>query len=358
DMFDGARILVAPLDWGLGHAARCVPIIKALITHGAVPVIGADKGPLALLSEEFPTLEHARIPGIEVRYTKGRSQAWAMAKQFPAMLRSVSEEQQLFDRLRRDLQLDAVISDQRFGIRANDVPSVLITHQLFPFTPLLQGPLRRMNLRKVERFHRCWIPDVPEVPGLAGELSHGHHVPSNVHYIGPVSRFRDGDVRASSERYRVVAVISGPEPQRALFEQKVITQLRIINGRHLVVSGTPGKQKERQDGNIRIVPHLKGEALRSSLLGAELIVGRSGYTTLMDLNALGRSALLVPTPGQGEQDYLGRLHSTIGDHIIQQQHELDFAKVMVKPLGDRIPLNNRELLLQALGDLKTLIQVR
>ncbi|MEO8734161.1 MAG: hypothetical protein ABI373_07505, partial [Flavobacteriales bacterium] len=84
DMFDGARILVAPLDWGLGHAARCVPIIKALTTHGAVPVIGADKGPLALLREEFPTLEHVRIPGIEVRYTKGRSQAWAMAKQFPA----------------------------------------------------------------------------------------------------------------------------------------------------------------------------------------------------------------------------------------------------------------------------------
>ena len=132
-MFDGARILVAPLDWGLGHSARCVPVIRALLGNGAVPVIGADKGPLALLRGEFPELEHVRIPGIEVRYAKGRSQAWAMAKQFPAMLRSVRQEQQQFDRLRKDLRLDAVISDQRFGVRTSALPCVLITHKVFQF---------------------------------------------------------------------------------------------------------------------------------------------------------------------------------------------------------------------------------
>jgi len=357
-MFDDARILVAPLDWGLGHATRCVPIIKALITHGAVPVIGADKGPLALLRAEFPQLEHVRIPGIVVRYGKGPSQTWAMAKQFPAMLRSVREEQLLFDRLRKDLRLDAVISDQRFGIRAGELPSVLITHQIFPFSPMGQAILRRINRGQIDRFDRCWIPDMPKIPGLAGELSHGHHVPGHARYLGPVSRFGDGDVPASSESYRVVAVISGPEPQRTIFEQEVIKQLRAVDGRHLVVSGTPGQQEERREGNIRTVPHLGAEALRNALLGAEFIVSRSGYTTLMDLHALGRSALLVPTPGQPEQEYLAKLHVAIGDHNIQRQHELDIATALQDPPRNAGPVKSDDLLMKAFADLAALIKAR
>mgnify|MGYP001599978258 CR=1 FL=1 len=357
-MFDGARILVAPLDWGLGHASRCVPIVRALIEHGAVPVIGADKGPLALLREEFPQLEYMRIPGVEVRYAKGRSQIWAMAKQFPAMLRSVRAEKQLFDRLLKGLRLDAVISDQRFGIRANELPCVIITHQLFPFTPVLQGALRRMNRRSVERFHRCWIPDVPEMPGLAGELSHGHHLPGNARYIGPVSGLGSSDTPATSDPHRVVAVISGPEPQRELFEQEVIKQLLAIEGRHLLVSGTPGQKEERQEGSIRILPHLQASDLCNALLGAELIVSRTGYTTLMDLNALGRTALLVPTSGQPEQEYLGRLHAAKGGHAVQRQHELDIAKGLEDPPRNAGPPGSTDLLVKAFGDLAALIKER
>src|SRR5688572_30776430 len=115
DLFQGARILVAPLDWGLGHSTRCVPIIRRLIELGAQPVVGADGGPLALLRSEFPELEHVRILGVTVRYSKGRTQLWSMARQFPAMVRSVQAERALFGRLKSELRLDAVISDQRFG---------------------------------------------------------------------------------------------------------------------------------------------------------------------------------------------------------------------------------------------------
>lgn len=321
-MFRGARILVAPLDWGLGHAARCVPIIRTLLEQDAVPVIGADMAPLALLREEFPTLEHVRLPGMEVRYAAGRSQAWAMARQLPRMLLQVRKEQHLFHTIRTQLRLQAIISDQRFGIRAHDRPSVLITHQIFPFSPFAQAHARRINLRHIARFHRCWIPDDAQAPGLAGELSHGGQLPQQARYIGPLSRFADATPSADKPAWRTVSVISGPEPQRTLFEKAVMQQLHSIAGRHLVVSGRPGLAL-RNEGSIEIAGHLPAAQLQAALASAGLIICRSGYSTLMDLHALGRKALLVPTPGQPEQEYLARLHGQRHGHPVQPQEGLD-----------------------------------
>lgn len=356
-MFHGARILVAPLDWGLGHAARCVPIIRALQEHGAVPVLGADKGPLSLLRDEFPLLEHVRIPGMEVRYAKGRTQAWAMAKQFPAMLRQVREEQLAFIRLRRPLALDAVISDQRFGIRAADLPSVLITHQLFPFAPFAQGVARRVNRRHIDRFDRCWVPDHAEPPGLSGALSHGADLPPQARFIGPLSRFTDrGSIRADIH-YRVLAVISGPEPQRTLLEKLIRSQLKEIEGPHLIVSGIPSSG-DVQQGNLRTVGHVKADVLCAAMKHAGLIVSRTGYTTLMDLDAIGRGALLVPTPGQSEQEYLGRLHRSMGLHRIQEQHGLNIAELLRDPPGRMHPTQKRAALQPALNELARFIDHR
>ena len=356
-MFDGARILMAPLDWGLGHAARCVPIIRSLLELGAVPVIGADKGPLTLLRAEFPQLEHVRIPGMEVRYGRGRSQAWAMTKQFPAMLRQVREEHKLFDHLRQRLRLDAVISDQRFGLCAADIPSVLITHQVFPFSPLAQGLGRCINRQHIDRFDRCWIPDRESAPGLSGELSHGGNMPRNARYIGPLSRFAELPAPADTEPHRVVAVISGPEPQRTIFKQLVLSQLASIEGRHLVVTGDPGSGEVHQE-NIRILGHLNAEALCKAMKNAELIVGRTGYTTLMDLDAIGRGALLVPTPGQPEQEYLGRLHTQKSFHTVQKQHRLDIASALANPPARFHTLQESSGLSPAMTDLARLISDR
>ena len=322
-MFHGARILITPLDWGLGHSTRCIPIILRLRELDAQPIIGADKGPLALLRDTFPDLPHVRVPGVEVRYAKGASQTWAMATQFPAMLRSVREEHHLFLNLRRQLRLDAVISDQRFGIRAEGLPSVVITHQLFPFTPFAQGVLRRINLRSVARFDRCWIPDDAQEPGLAGELSHGRNVPQNARYIGPISRMDPSKAIAPANKYRIVCVISGPEPQRTLIEDELLRQLPRIEGQHLLVRGKPEPVLDETIGNVRRLSHLGGDALTGALLQAELIVSRTGYTTLMDLARIGRSALVIPTPGQEEQEYLGELHSRSGRFFVQRQDAMD-----------------------------------
>lgn len=355
-MFHGARILVAPLDWGLGHAARCVPVIRRLIAHGATPIIAADKAPLALLGREFPELETVRLPGLTIRYSEGPSQLWSMARQFPAMMRSVRQEQALFDRLRSDLRLDAVISDQRFGVRGADLPSVLITHQVFPFTPFAQTALRKINRLHLARFDRCWIMDEQEAPGLAGELSHGAQLPANARYIGVHSRLLV-PTKASSTRYRVVAVISGPEPQRTLFEQRLTEQLRDLPGRHLLVQGMPGSPGHDQVGNMERISHLGSKELAQVLTGAELVVSRSGYTTLMDLATLGRSALIVPTPGQAEQEYLGRIHGRTGRFMVQPQHALDIARALhALPPARPMVRTDGTLLESALRDLAGLLR--
>ncbi|MCW5899446.1 MAG: hypothetical protein KIT10_09280 [Flavobacteriales bacterium] len=355
-MFHGARILVAPLDWGLGHSTRCVPIIRRLLELGAEPVIGADGGPLALLRGEFPAIPWVRIPGVRIRYGSGRSQLWSMARQFPAMVRSVQAERALFDRIRHAMRLDAVISDQRFGIRATDLPSVIVTHQVFPFTPIAQSALRQLNLRHIARFHRCWVMDEPEAPGLAGELSHGERMPANARYIGTLSRLRS-DGPEARDPYRIVAVFSGPEPQRGILERMLLERLPHIPGEHLMVRGLPGDTPVRRHCNITVVPHLAADDLAMHLRAAEMIVSRSGYTTLMDLVAMGRTALVVPTPGQAEQEYLGALHRRTGRFVVQRQDDIDLKRAL-----DRIdsglvsrPRFGQPLLEEALKELAGLI---
>ncbi len=337
-MFNGARILIAPLDWGLGHASRCIPIIRRLRELDARPIIGADTGPLAVLRDAFPDLQHVRLPGVQVSYAKGVSQTWAMARQFPTMLRSVREEHQLFLNLSRQLRLDAVISDQRFGIRADGLPSVIVTHQLYPFTPLAQGLLRRINSRHIARFDLCWIPDNEESPGLAGALAHGTHMPRNARFIGPLSRMDPARAIMPDKNYRIVCVISGPEPQRSILERELMRLLPAIPGEHLIVRGMPGPVPDERRGHVRSIGHLADDALTGALLGADLIVGRTGYSTVMDLERIGRTALLVPTPGQPEQEYLGRLHKDNGRFIVQVQGELDIAAALESRVaGTRIP---------------------
>ncbi|MBK6549951.1 MAG: glycosyl transferase family 28 [Flavobacteriales bacterium] len=357
-MLQGKRILVAPLDWGLGHSTRCIPIIQRLIDRGATPIIGADNGPLALLQQEFPDLEHVRIPGITIRYAKGESQLWSMARQFPEMMRSVRAETALFDHIRKDLRLDAVISDQRFGLRSSTVPSVVITHQVFPFTPIAQGALRKLNVRHLSRFDRCWIMDDPEAPGLAGELSHGASLPRNTRYIGTVSRMaRHGSAVKPATPYRIVAVISGPEPHRTILDDLLTEALQRIDGQHVLVRGRPHDPNTVRLGGLTCVPHLPGVELAEHMRNAELIVSRSGYTTLMDLVALGRSALIIPTPGQAEQEYLGTLHEGTGRFLVQRQDNIDLGAALIAAsmLTKHARIEEHPHLERALDELGTLL---
>lgn len=351
-MFNGARILVAPLDWGLGHATRCIPIIERLKELRATPVIGADGNAYRILKHAFPLDEMVRIPGPEIHYSTGRGMAWSMTKQFPGMLRGIRREHAFLKARSAALNLDAVISDQRFGLRSRTIPSVLVTHQLHPFVPFGTGLLRRFNHAMIERFDRCWVMDHAEPPGLAGALSHGPKQPSNVRYIGPLSRVRPM-AGVESKRWDVVAIISGPEPQRSILEDILLRQLDPLPGDHLLVQGLPGSASSVRKGTVRLVPHLDREELTAAMSNARLIVARSGFSTIMDLVAMGLTALLIPTPGQPEQEYLARLHHGSGRFLVQDQGSIDLNAALDRDRsGAQVPdTPDTDLLTVAMKDL-------
>jgi UDP:flavonoid glycosyltransferase YjiC (YdhE family) len=314
------RILVAPLDWGLGHATRCVPLIRELQRQGAAPLIGTNSRAAAYLQAEFPDLPFVPLPAYDLRYPR-ENMYWNLGRQLPRLIRAVRQEHRLLQALVPRLGIQGIISDNRFGAYAPGIPCVFITHQLN--LPIGFGPLRlaadRLNHWFVRRYAECWIPDRAGEQSLAGRLA----TPPpglNCCHLGLLSRLSP---LALPPAYDVLALLSGPEPQRTRLEEALLEQLRALPLRALVVQGKPETQYRIQAApHLELVSFLSGGALQQALASARLIVCRSGYSSLMDLAAMGKKALLIPTPGQGEQVYLARRLHQRGICPSQTQRQL------------------------------------
>ena len=324
---DSSRVLVAPLNWGLGHATRCVPIIRGLLAEGYEVVIAADGYPLRFLRREFPHLEWVEFEGLKVKYADGQSQVGAMLRQLPSFLRGIWREHKELKRIVERYEIDVVVSDNRFGLWCGDVHSVYMTHQLMVKMPRglkwMEWAVWRLHRWFIGHYDECWVPDVEGEDNLSGDLSHKYPLLKNTKFIGPLSRFsttpiRWEDVRVEAEalglkeRYDVVAVLSGPEPHRTNLEKQITDyRLQIIDGSSfLIIQGLPAddlRLAEHRDG-VDYIPHLQTELLQWYMQEAREIVCRSGYSSIMDLHTIGRKAHLIPTPGQTEQIYLAEIH--------------------------------------------------
>ena len=335
------KILVAPLNWGLGHASRCVPLVQRLLNEGHEVILGGDGESLTLLRKHFPKLRYTYLAPLNLRYSKGQRQVWAMIKAMPRLLKWAIQDHLMLKALLREEHIDQVISDNRFGLYNKQTECVYVTHQLHIMLPIgwrwAEGIASRMHARIYARYNKVWVPDYPDPQqNLAGELSHPQNVQCtmyNVQYIGPLSRFSLTAQRSYSETvlqrsgltaqrsYTIVAVLSGLEPHRTLLEKELIA--RFSNDQRpmtndpfpsvLIVQGLMHRPNTRiKRGNITIVPFMGDKELAPALLGAKHIIARSGYSTIMDLEALGlldSKIELIPTPGQPEQEYLATLHN-------------------------------------------------
>ncbi|OIP84465.1 MAG: hypothetical protein AUK44_02365 [Porphyromonadaceae bacterium CG2_30_38_12] len=308
------RILICPLNWGLGHATRCVPIIHRHIAAGDEVVIASDGYPAAFLKQTFPALKFFELPSYGVRYSSGKSQTFAMLANFPRILKGIYTEHKWLKNLLQTEMFDIVISDNRFGLWNKAVESVYITHQLMIKMPLglkfLEPLVWLIHRFFISRYHQCWIPDMESPDNFSGDLSHAYPLPMNARFIGILSRFEGLQHTKPNNEYHTVAVVSGLEPQRTLFLNSLIKEFENNPSKTLILSGQPRKQNEMTEIkaiiNITIVSHLEDKALAAVLLGASLIISRSGYSSIMDyltLNVL-HKVKLVPTPGQTEQMYL------------------------------------------------------
>ncbi len=334
-------ILIAPLDWGLGHAARCVPIIKELQNYPVKVIIAADGAVKAMLKEEFPQLQFVTLTGYKIQYSKNKR--WFRSRllvQIPKILSSIVKEHRWLNKAIQELRVSAVISDNRLGLYNKSVFSVYITHQLnIKAGNGISGKIATLiHQFYIKNYTQCWIPDYNEKKNMAGELSHSPRSALQNNYIGCLSRLEKNN--ASENTVELLIILSGPEPQRSLFEAMLIKQLTGFTGKVLFVRGLPGTvDKPANFQQVVFTNHLTAEALGGVMQSASLIISRSGYTTIMDLVKLGRKAVLVPTPGQTEQEYLAKYLSEqkIFCSLPQEKFSLQEAIAMSSAFPYAIP---------------------
>jgi len=315
-------ILIAPLNWGLGHATRCLPLIVRHLRAGDDVVLAGDGDSLTLLRKHFPGLRYYKLAPLELRYSAGRSQVGAVIRFIPKLIRWSLADHRALEKILDEEMFDEVISDNRFGLYTRRCRCSYITHQLLirmprglrwlePFGCFLHG-------RIINRFDRCLVPDLEGEGSLAGELSHPARVPARIAYRGALSRFEYCRPEEGPGDYAAVAVLSGLEPQRTLLEQQLLSEYRGKAETLLLVRGKVGEAGTvLKHGNITVVNTISDAELARQLSTARTVISRSGYSSIMDYEVLGLldkarrgeiALRLIPTPGQPEQEYLAERH--------------------------------------------------
>ena len=303
------NVLVVPLDWGLGHATRCIPIIKTLLRRGCTVLLAGEGKTKNLLQKEFPQLIFLPLEGYRIAYSKSKWRLpFTIGVQIPKILKVIQKEHAWLQNVVKEYQIHAVISDNRYGLYHRAIPSVFMTHQLCiktAFGKKVDSILRKLNYRYLSQFSECWIPDVEGNANLAGALSHPARLPAvPIKYLGLLSRFRS--LPGESPKH-ILILLSGPEPQRTILENLLLAQLKTYKGPVVLVRGLPGQVEEiSTSSNIFVHNHLTTEKLNEKMLEASVVISRCGYSTLMDLVALQKKSILIATPGQSEQEYLAR----------------------------------------------------
>jgi hypothetical protein len=321
------KILIAPLDWGLGHASRLVPVIRNQIAEGHEVHLGCNGAAGAWLKARFPTLPHHTLPGYDITYQPRHDFMRNMRRQAYRIHAVQAQENEVLKSLQKHIGFTQIISDNRYGLWHRDTHNILITHQLFPqASSLLAWILRSYLHRRIARFNACWIPDYEnESSSLSGALSHGQHNLQNVHFIGPLSRF--DKLTTTVEYYEKVIMLSCPEPMRTAWENHLVEILKKHSSPvALITSGGFDQLPEQKTiGALDVFYRADDTCITELLSKGKYIICNAGYSTLMDMHALGVQPAVFATPGQTEQEYLMRYLSAknkvgIADHLYHLPH--------------------------------------
>jgi len=335
------RILYAVLDWGLGHATRSIPIIRALRINYEL-IIASTGRSLRLLQAEFPELETIDFPDYGIRYSReGHWLLLFLIIQLPLIIFRLCLEKLRTDTIVRAKKIDIIFSDNRYGVYSRKVPCYFMAHQL---RYRLSRQLREFewvsvwfNRLMFKNFNRVFVPDVGGDSNLAGALAHSYEWQGNskICYIGILSSV---DQEVVEEEIDLFVMISGPEPQRSIFEGIIRQQIGTIPGRKIVVLGKPGEEPGWSETvELQVFSHLDRKTMQQMINRSRMIVARSGYSTIMELAALRKKALLVPTPGQTEQEYLAEHLQKMNWWYTTTQDQLNIARDLQLAWQARVP---------------------
>ena len=325
------RILVAPLDWGLGHTTRCIPIINHLKALGHSVIVACNDWQKSFIENIYTDIETVHLDGYNVTYSAhDKLGKISLLGSVPSICAAIKREEQWLQRHIKQLNIDGIISDNRYGLHHQSVPSVIITHQLEVQTGMGKGSnrlIQKLHYKFLAQFDGVWVPDVKGDINLGGQLSHPKHLPLNAQYIGLLSQFQDVGPKRNWDGYLLI-LLSGPEPQRSILEKILWQQAMAFAGKVVFVAGKEQKAPADIPGHITYHARLGGAELAHVIQGAALVVCRSGYSTIMDLMLLGKSGILIPTPGQTEQEYLATSLSESRFFMAATQKNIDLAKMV------------------------------
>lgn len=321
-MFTGKTIFISALDWGLGHASRSVPIIRDLLVNNKI-IIGVTPLTKIIFDEEFPGLLKINVQPYDIKYSKFLPLWLKLVVDYKKIKAVIKEENKLLKKIIVEHKIDIVISDSRFGLYSENAKSVFITHQLFLKTPFANSYVQKINKKLILNFDEVWVPDyADEKISLSGELSHGPHFHKNLKYIEPKSRLLKSE---SENKYEGLFLVSGPEPQQSILKNKLIL-LAKKNPLMKFALVLPYGNTENTDNVSTVVAPDKTQ-LSKLICESNTVFCRSGYSTLMDLFILGaKNSVLIPTPGQSEQEYLAEYWKEKFNSKIVKQSKIDNFK--------------------------------
>lgn len=329
--------MIAPLDWGLGHASRCVPIIHDAIEKGHIVTIAADGAQKKLLQYYFPNASYVSIPRYGINYSK---KAWllpaALFFQLPKIALAIYREHQW---LKTNSHLfDCVISDNRYGLFNTQLTTTFVTHQLLVKAPFkwAENIIQKVQYFFINRFSECWVPDIADYPGYAADLSHPTIMPRiPVTYIGALSQFSILNNKATNTlpvKYKYCFLLSGPEPQRTMLQNMIEIEAQKLSAASILIEGRPSDMPNHYQlrGSLTKLRYASGQDLLDIVMQSEFVVCRSGYSTLMELIPIHKKLILIPTPGQTEQMYLAEILAKNKLAITIDQSNFDLQKMHEK----------------------------
>lgn len=333
-------ILISPLDWGLGHATRCIPIINELLANGHSVVCATDGNAHEILQKEFPLVQHVPLKGYNIKYSKGNSQTIKLLLQLPKAMNAIWREHRQIGKLIDEHNIDIVISDNRYGLYSTKAKTIFITHQIYIKTPFkfLSSIANTVNHWFISKFDKCWIPDIDDFINISGELSYNEVGNSfikrqlrlkKLSYIAPLSHLSHKETKNEKDD-SILAIISGVEPQRSILEKILIKELVKCGKKAEMVLGKTGNNEIVKSGQLTIYSYLDGEQLRDKIISAKTIICRSGYSTLMDMAVLKKNPILIPTPGQTEQEYLAKYAQECGWAYCMLQNSINIDEAIKK----------------------------
>jgi UDP-N-acetylglucosamine transferase subunit ALG13 len=324
------NILICPLEWGLGHAGRMVPLARKLQAMNNNIFIGSGEEHLSFFRNEIPGLTYIYFPGFRMRFSRHFPQYLIIILKIPDLIFHTFREHRRLKKIIKDYSIDIIISDSRIGLWNSGIKTVFVLHipripfpEHLRFLEFIMLPLSRFVINK---YSYCFIPDLDGDLNISGRLSHGFKIPPNLRYIGILSRFSEYGLsgNAGGENGDSTVILSGPEPQKGILKQKLIEILNAKKKPSVMLEGKPGEYPDvKIAGCVKLLSHLPDREMRDQICRSETIITRSGYSTIMELISLNRSALIIPTPGQTEQEYLAEYLSGKGWFRTVSQKKLD-----------------------------------